>query len=332
MGLLSRAESASSKIRGITSNVSGTLEDIDSTLDTLTKEEKDEDEKESKLRQKIEEFRNNPEKISTTDESEFLQLMGTEGEELEDELQRMESDIQGFEQTIEMLEEFEGVINSEEQTSQQEIETVRDEIRGLNQRMSHENADKVIEDFEGAVSDLDAEADQLLELAKLVGSHEKEMARGIQLEEHMVEQVKRYSEDLSIVEEVFGEVGTSSEVQNKISKVEEMREDVLNKIETETRQFSNEAQEEQQIIAQLEQEIQRFNQEVGELMDEAQALEQQMSSSGFEQEDQEIGRVVTKIEEINEKGKRASQMVGQEEDFFSNISSTIGKASNLLSG
>ena len=332
MGLLSRAESASSKVRNITSNVSGSLEDIDSTLDTLTQEEKDEDQKESQLREKLNEFRNNPEKISTVDESKFLELMGKEGTELEDELQRMESDIQGFEETIEMLQEFEGVINSEEETSQQEIETVRDEIRGLNQRMSHENADKVIQDLEKAVSDLDSEADQLLKAAELVGSHEKEMARGAQLEEHMVEEAKRYSQDLSIIEELFGEIGAPDEVQEKASNVEELREDVLQRIKTETRQFSNEAQEEQQIISQLEQEINKFATETEEVMEEARTLEKQVSSSGFEQEDQELGRVVSKIEEINEKGRRASQMIGKEEDFFGNISSAVGKASQLLSG
>ena len=301
----------------ILKNTRGVLKEIRGIVNDLPKQEEDVDSKQNN----IENFLSNkdPEELSRQELDQLEEELGEESQEIEDELERLETAIQDQQQLIEYLNNYEGGINSEEEGTFEKLEKVKQEVRGLNQKLSHQTVDQAINDLENAVMEMSEEADQILGAAKILGQIEQAEGSELQLESHLEDEVSRFNDELDMIEQLVEVVGGEQEA-DYASRIEDMREKINEGIRTENRQVKQEIQEEGDLVEGIKQEAQQFQSELQEAFEEAQAVESRISGGqGFEAEDQELGKIINKIEDEKSEADEAVQMIQKDESFFSKL-------------
>jgi DNA repair exonuclease SbcCD ATPase subunit len=301
----------------ILKNTQGVLKEVRGIINDLPSEEEDVDSRQNRIESFLSD--RNPEELSRQELDQLEQELGEEGQEIEDEIERLETAIQDQQQLIEYLSDYEGGIGSEEQQTFQKLENVKEEIRGLDQKMSHQTVDQAINDLENAVMEMAEEADQILGAAKIIGQIEQAEGSELQLESHLEDEVQKFNDELDMIEQLVDVVGGQQE-SDYASRIEDLRQQVNDEVRTENRQVRQEIQEEGDLVEQIKQEAQQFQSELQEAYDEAQATESRISGGqGFEAEDQELGKIINKIEEEKEKADNAVQMIQKDESFLSKL-------------
>jgi len=285
-------------------------------LSDISEEERDVDRKQDSIENFL---KSNSGEFSRQQVDRLEEMLGQEGNELDDELQRMEQDIQGHFQMLELLKNFEDLIGSQERQTYQELETVKREIRGLNQRMAHDTVDNAIRDLENAVGEMSQEADEILKAAQLLSGVEKTSGKEFQLEKHLEQEVQRFNNELDAVERAVQSVGGQKE-QEYASKIENMREKIDGEMRTENRQVRNEVQGERKLVEEVKQEAENYVMELREAYEEAQAVESRIQGSqGFKGEEKEIGKIVNKIEQQKEEADQALKIIRKDRSFISRL-------------
>jgi ABC-type transporter Mla subunit MlaD len=303
------------KLRGL----SQVLDSTNDLLNTVQNYEQDVDSKEDS----IEDFLKgrDPSELSRQELDQLEEMLGEEGQEIEGEVERMEKAINNQQQVIEYLNKYEQAVGSEEQRTFKKLEKVKGEIRGLNQKMSHQTVDKAIGDLENAVAEMSQEADQILGAAKVLAEMEQTEGSEFQLESHLEEEVKRFDTEVNKVEQLVNYVGGEQESEYA-SKIEEMRQQIDEEVKTENRQIRQEIQEEEELVEQIKQEAQRYQKELEEAYEEAQSVEQRIQGSqGFQNEENELGKIINQLEKEKEEADKAIQMIQQDESFLSRLMS-----------
>jgi len=298
----------------ILGNVQGVLKETRGLLDDISKEEKDVDQKQDSIENLLQ---NTQGEFSRQQVDRLEQMLGQEGNELEDELERMEKAIKDHMQMLKLLKNFEDVIGSQEQQTYKELENVKQEIRALNQRMAHDTVDKAIGDLEQAVGEMSQEADELLKAAKMLSEIEKTTGSEVELEQHLEEEVQRFNKELNAVEQAVQQVGGEKEA-DYASRIERLREQIDEEARIESRQVKQEIGGEENLVEEIKQEAENYVTELREAYEEAQAIESSMGY-GFEAEEQEIGKIVNKIEQEKQEADQALKIIRQDRSFLSRL-------------
>ncbi|MFP4229898.1 MAG: hypothetical protein ACLFRK_02040 [Candidatus Nanohaloarchaea archaeon] len=304
-----------------TGNVLGEAEGVLRQIRGIVNDLAEEGRKVDSRQESIEDFLSgkDPEDLSRQELDRLEEMLGKEGLEIEDEAERIEQAIRDQQQLIGMLSEYEQGIGSEEKSTFQKLEKVKQEIRGLNQKMSHQTVDQAIQDLERAVAEMSVEADQILGAAKLIGEMERAEGSDLQLESHLEEEVGRFNSELDVMEKFVNYIGGEEE-SRYASKIEELRQQVNEEVRTENRQVGQEIQEEEELVEQIKTEAQRYREELQEAYEEARSMEQRISGAqGFQSEENELGKVISQIEQENEKAEEAVQTIQQDESFLSRL-------------
>jgi len=298
-------------------SIEGALKETRSFLEYVSNEQKDIDQKQNSIESILN--NNSTQGLSARQIEQLAEASDEEGQEIEDEVQKMEEAIQDHMQLLESLEKFEQLLGSEERQTHQKLEKVKQEIRSFNQKVNIRSVDRAITDLESAVGEMGEEAEEILAAAQMISEVEQESWTELQLENHLEEEVERFSRELDTIEEALKLVD-DRKAQKQISKVEEMREKIKNQVRTENRQLKKEVGEEKDVVEKIRHEAKNYSSMLREAYEEAQTLENNFNGQEWGDEEKELSKIVNEIEREKEKADKASKEIQKDASFFSKAS------------
>lgn len=253
--------------------------------------------------------------------------------QIEDLEEAVQGQIQAFEKDIEGLESVAANIGDLEQRIYQEEGGIENEIKDIKQNlqnaesMNREQLDQLIMEDEHAINKLEQEAEELLGLAKLIGTMEN-ITAGEEEDEQIIEtEISELRTLLPEFVEILKQMGMN-QYSDEISTVRDFEQRLEEEAETDRDELGNQIQMEQQDVEGIEQEINEFNTEMNELYQELQATYQTAEKRQLGEETQELDGAAGRLQEVQKKGQKAAEMVGSEESYFENLRKNIRSGSS----
>lgn len=242
------------------------------------------------------------------------------------QIEAFENDVQGLESAAANIEDLEQRIYQDEGGIENEIEDINQKLQNADS-MNREQFDKLIMEDEDAINNLEQEAEELLGLAKLIGTMES-ITAGEEQDEQIIE--TEISELRTVLQEfvsVLEQMGMN-QYSDEISTIQDFEQRLEEEIETDRSELGNEIQMEQQDVEGLEQEINEFNTEMKELYQEVKTTYQNAEKRQLGEEAQELEGAAGRLQDIQQKGQKAAEIVGEDESYFENLRRNVGSGSS----